>query len=117
MSLTLFQFSTIYLRISRAGVYEAASGTIADRCDHFVALESVCDVCTSHSHSSSFYRRYDADGNGLLDESELRDMMEDLSELRIGHRNVPDELIVAVFKSVDKVSRFCATYRDSVNIG
>jgi predicted ATPase len=39
----------------------------------------------------ALWQRYDADHNGVLDESELEELLADLNETRRGHRNVPEE--------------------------
>tara|TARA_B110000977_G_scaffold197818_1_gene281313 strand:- start:22216 stop:24219 length:2004 start_codon:yes stop_codon:yes gene_type:complete len=39
----------------------------------------------------ALWQRYDADHNGVLDESELECLLGDLNEMRRGHRNVPEE--------------------------
>ena len=45
--------------------------------------------------------RYDADGSGDLDHEELRACMEDVTEMKVGHRNVPDGMVIALFVSLD----------------
>ncbi|CAJ1455527.1 unnamed protein product [Effrenium voratum] len=38
------------------------------------------------------WRRYDQDGNGVLDAEEFRFLLGDLMELQVGHRHVSEEL-------------------------
>ena len=45
--------------------------------------------------------RYDADGSSDLDHAELRACMEDMTEIKMGHRNVPDTMVSALFASLD----------------
>ena len=45
--------------------------------------------------------RYDVDGNGWLDREELRAILEDITELKMGHRNVDNAVVQAVFQEVD----------------
>ena len=45
----------------------------------------------------SLWQRYDADHNGVLDESELEELLADLNEMRRGHRNVPKEQLEAAW--------------------
>ena len=37
------------------------------------------------------WMRYDLDANGKLDEDEMQKLLQDLSQVRRGHKNVPDE--------------------------
>jgi len=46
----------------------------------------------------SLWQRYDADHNGVLDESELECLLGDLNELRRGHRNVPREQLASAWE-------------------
>ena len=46
------------------------------------------------------WMRYDWDGNGELDSEEFRQLMEDLSEVKRGHRNILDEEVVAAMQRV-----------------
>jgi predicted ATPase len=45
--------------------------------------------------------RYDTNGSGDLDREELRACMEDVTEMKVGHRNVPDSAVGALFASLD----------------
>lgn len=47
------------------------------------------------------FEQYDVDGDGVLDRVEFRKLMEDLSQLKRGHRNVDDELLTATFDVLD----------------
>lgn len=42
----------------------------------------------------ALWQRYDKDHNGVLDESELEELLGDLNEMRRGHRNVPEVGVV-----------------------
>jgi hypothetical protein len=55
----------------------------------------------TNSVTQLIWDRYDIDGNGVLDFEELRFMLEDITELKLGHRNVDDEVAEAVFTEID----------------
>jgi predicted ATPase len=46
----------------------------------------------------ALWQRYDADHNGVLDESELECLLGDLNEMRRGHRNVPEEQLSSAWE-------------------
>jgi len=46
----------------------------------------------------ALWQRYDADHNGVLDESELECLLGDLNEMRRGHRNVPAEQLSSAWE-------------------
>lgn len=46
----------------------------------------------------ALWMRYDADHNGVLDESELGCLLGDLNEMRRGHRNVPEEQLSSAWE-------------------
>ncbi|KAG5175182.1 AFG1-like ATPase-domain-containing protein [Tribonema minus] len=47
------------------------------------------------------WRRYDLDGDDKLDINELFAIMQDVSELKSGHRNVPEEAVQWTFRAMD----------------
>lgn len=47
------------------------------------------------------WRRYDKDEDGIINHQELRNMLEDLTEQRKGHRNVSDEVFAACLDVID----------------
>ena len=53
----------------------------------------------------SLWQRYDADHNGVLDESELEELLADLNEMRRGHRNVPKEQLEAAWAELTNRGR------------
>ena len=46
----------------------------------------------------ALWQRYDRDANGVLDESELEELLADLNEMRRGHRNVPEEQLSSAWE-------------------
>ena len=54
---------------------------------------------------SARWQRYDADHNGVLDESELEELLADLNEMRRGHRNVPKEQLEAAWAELTNRGR------------
>ena len=53
----------------------------------------------------ALWQRYDADHNGVLDESELEELLADLNEMRRGHRNVPKEQLEAAWAELTNRGR------------
>eukprot|EP00656_Telonema_subtile_P024968 TRINITY_DN27110_c0_g1_i1.p1 TRINITY_DN27110_c0_g1~~TRINITY_DN27110_c0_g1_i1.p1 ORF type:complete len:550 (+),score=158.67 TRINITY_DN27110_c0_g1_i1:81-1730(+) len=52
--------------------------------------------------SMAVFEQYDVDGDGVLDRKEFRSLLEDLSQLKRGHKNVDDQLLEATFEEMDE---------------
>ena len=53
----------------------------------------------------ALWQRYDADHNGVLDESELEELLADLNETRRGHRHVPEEQLQSAWETLTNRGR------------
>ena len=50
---------------------------------------------------TAIWLRFDADGSGSLDRAEVSFMLEELSELRNGHRSMPEEVLEQTWQRLD----------------
>eukprot|EP00250_Pteridium_aquilinum_P010501 c19432_g1_i1 orf=673-2334(-) len=66
--------------------------------------EFICHLEKSRLQEGDLRRiwdRYNVDADSRLSRSELMLMMEDLNEIKCGHRNVPEEMLDDVFRKLD----------------
>lgn len=54
----------------------------------------------SSSDVRAVFDRYDADGNGVIDKTELRKMLEDITLFTAGHKHVPEEVLAATWEAL-----------------
>lgn len=59
-----------------------------------------CD-CLMPCQVRELWEVYDHDKDGFIDRAEVRQMLEDISFIKKGHRNVPEENLEEAFLSLD----------------
>mmetsp|Transcript_22820 Transcript_22820/g.34584 ORF Transcript_22820/g.34584 Transcript_22820/m.34584 type:complete len:598 (-) Transcript_22820:45-1838(-) len=58
-------------------------------------------VKLSEAALQELFTKYDMNGDGVLDTEEIRQLLEDVTEARDGHRNVEEESVSAIFTVMD----------------
>jgi len=77
----------------------SSSGEGVDACP---GLAEIHKEDISEAEIQQIWERYDTDRSGSLDKEELRSMLQDISQLKKGHRNVGDLTLEDAFTSLDK---------------
>ena len=69
-------------------------------------------MCDVYQQVNDMWNVYDRGRDGVLSRQEVREMIEDISFVKKGHRNVPEENFEEVSHFVANIVTVCSKYRE-----